>query len=103
MLQGERSAILSTFIKLPFSIKTFVLSFLSGHLRQVSLYLRFNFFHILLIMLLFIFFIHFVAKFLPILTKGFSLKYPDKTLPDLLLVPFSNRLVHTVDHFSCVH
>ena len=26
MLQGEHSAILSTFIKLPFSIKTFVLS-----------------------------------------------------------------------------
>ena len=27
MLQGEHSAILSTFIKLPFIIKTFVLSF----------------------------------------------------------------------------
>ena len=27
MLQGEHSAILSTFIKLPFVIKTFVLSF----------------------------------------------------------------------------
>ena len=39
MLQGEHSAILSTFIKLPFSIKTFVLSFLSGRLRQVLLYL----------------------------------------------------------------
>ena len=34
MLQG----ILSTLIKLPFSIKTFVLSILSGRLRQASLY-----------------------------------------------------------------
>ena len=38
MLQGEHTAILSTFIKLPFSINTFVLSILSGHLRQVLLY-----------------------------------------------------------------
>ena len=38
MLQGEHSAILSTFIKLPFSIKTFVLPILSGRLRQVLLY-----------------------------------------------------------------
>ena len=38
MLQGEHSAILSTFIKLPFSIKTFVLLFLSGCLRQALLY-----------------------------------------------------------------
>ena len=43
MLQGEEqgeehSAIRSTFIKLPFSIKTFVLSVLSGHLRHVLLY-----------------------------------------------------------------
>ena len=30
MLQGEHSAIISTFIKLPFVIKVFVLSFLSG-------------------------------------------------------------------------
>ena len=30
MLQGEHSAILLTFIKLPFVVKTFVLSFLSG-------------------------------------------------------------------------
>ena len=30
MLQGEHSAILSTFIKLPFVIKIFVLSILSG-------------------------------------------------------------------------
>ena len=38
MLQGEHSAILLTFIKLPFSIKTLVLSiFLSGRLRQVLL------------------------------------------------------------------
>ena len=36
MLQGEHSAILSTFIKLPFSIKTFVLSILSGPLRLVA-------------------------------------------------------------------
>ena len=38
MLQGEHSAILSTFIKLPFSIKTFVLYIVSGRLRQVLLY-----------------------------------------------------------------
>ena len=31
---GEHFAILSTFIKLPFSIKTFVLSILSGRFRQ---------------------------------------------------------------------
>ena len=35
MLQGERSAILSTFIKLPFIIKTLDLSILSGSLIQV--------------------------------------------------------------------
>ena len=35
MLQGEHSAILSTFIKLPFVIKIFDLSFLSGCLRPV--------------------------------------------------------------------
>ena len=34
----EHSAILSTFIKLPFVVKTFVLSILSDHLRQVLLY-----------------------------------------------------------------
>ena len=39
MLQGEHSAILSTFIKLPFAIKSFILSILSGRLRQVLLYL----------------------------------------------------------------
>ena len=39
MLQGEHSAILSTSIKLPFVIKIFVLSILSGHLRQVLLYM----------------------------------------------------------------
>ena len=38
MLQGEHSAILSTFIKLPFVIKIFVLSFLSGCFTQVLLY-----------------------------------------------------------------
>ena len=38
MLQGEHSAIFSTFIKLPFVIKNFVLSFLSGCLRQILLY-----------------------------------------------------------------
>ena len=38
MLQGEHSAILSTFIKLPFVIKIFVLSILRGGLRQVLLY-----------------------------------------------------------------
>ena len=37
MLQGEHSAILLTFIKLPFVIKIFVLSILSGPLRQVLL------------------------------------------------------------------
>ena len=38
MLQGEHSAILSIFIKLPFAMKTFVLSLLCGPLRQVLLY-----------------------------------------------------------------
>ena len=38
MLQGEHSAILLTVIKLPFVIKTFVLSFLSGPFTQVLLY-----------------------------------------------------------------
>ena len=33
MLQGEHSAILSTFIKLPFSIKTFVLSIFKWPLK----------------------------------------------------------------------
>ena len=35
MLQGEHSAILSTFIKLPFVTKTFVLSILSGVLHRL--------------------------------------------------------------------
>ena len=35
MLQGEHSAILSTFIKLPFVIKIFVLSILVGCFTQV--------------------------------------------------------------------
>ena len=38
MLQGEHSAILLAFIKLPFVIKIFVLSILSGCLRHVLLY-----------------------------------------------------------------
>ena len=37
MLQGEHSAILSTFIKLPFAIKTLFCLCLSGRLRQVLL------------------------------------------------------------------
>ena len=37
MLQGEHSAILSTFIKLPIVMKIFIL-FLSGRLRHVLLY-----------------------------------------------------------------
>ena len=36
MLQGEHSAILSTFIKLPFAIKTFVLSILEWPLKTGS-------------------------------------------------------------------
>ena len=35
----EHSAILSTFIKLPFVFKTFVLCILSGRLTQVLLYM----------------------------------------------------------------
>ena len=38
MLQGEHSAILSTFIKLQFVIKIFVLSILSSGFTQVLLY-----------------------------------------------------------------
>ena len=38
VLQGEHSAVYSTFIKLPVVIKTFVLSILSGHFTQVLLY-----------------------------------------------------------------
>ena len=38
MLQGEHSAILLTFVKLPFIIKIFVLSILSGRSTQVLLY-----------------------------------------------------------------
>ena len=45
MLQGEHSAILSTVIKLPVSIKTFVLYILSGRLRQVLLYIVLNVVH----------------------------------------------------------
>ena len=43
MLQGEHSAILSRFIKLPFVLKIFVLSMLSGRLRQILLYKTFFF------------------------------------------------------------
>ena len=39
--QGEHSAILLIFIKLPFVTKVFVLSILNGHLRQVLLYFNF--------------------------------------------------------------
>ena len=35
---GEHSAIRSTFIKLPLSIKTFVCLFISGRSRQVLMY-----------------------------------------------------------------
>ena len=42
MLQGEHSAILSTFIKLQFVIKIFVLSILSGRFTQVLLYCTFD-------------------------------------------------------------
>ena len=38
MLHGEHSAILSTFIKLPFVFKILFCLFLSGHFRQVLLY-----------------------------------------------------------------
>ena len=38
MRQGEHSAILLTFIKIPFVIKIFVLSFLSCCLRHILLY-----------------------------------------------------------------
>ena len=38
MLQGEHSAILSTFIKLPFVIRSLFCLFLRGHFTQVLLY-----------------------------------------------------------------
>ena len=41
MLQGEHSAILYTFIKLPFVIKIFVLSILEWPFTQVLLYINF--------------------------------------------------------------
>ena len=40
MLQGEHFAILLTFIKLPFVIKIFVLSILSGCFAQFLLYMQ---------------------------------------------------------------
>ena len=43
MLQGEHSAILSTFIKLSFVNKIFVWSILSGCFRQVLLYMKLDF------------------------------------------------------------
>ena len=48
MLQGEHSAILLTFIKLPFVIKLFVMSFLSDRLRQVLLYILLYFKQVLI-------------------------------------------------------
>ena len=39
MLQGEHSAMLSTSIKLPFSLRSLVCLFLSGRFTQVLLYL----------------------------------------------------------------
>ena len=39
MLQWDHTAILSTFIKLPFVIKIFAMSFLSGRFTQVLLYM----------------------------------------------------------------
>ena len=42
MLQGEHSAVLSTFTKLPFSIKTFVLSIFKWSLKTGLLYLEAN-------------------------------------------------------------
>ena len=39
MLRGEHSAILLTFIKLPFVIEIFVLSILSGLFSQILLYM----------------------------------------------------------------
>ena len=42
MLQVEQFAILSTFVKLPFVTKNFVLSFLSGRFTQVLLYTAIN-------------------------------------------------------------
>ena len=39
MLQGEHSAILSTFIQLPFASKIFFCLFLSGRFTQVLLYI----------------------------------------------------------------
>ena len=40
MLQREHSALLLTFIRLPFVINIFVLSFLSGRFTQVLLYIQ---------------------------------------------------------------
>ena len=48
MLQGEHSAILSTFIKLPYFIKILVLPFLSGCLRHDLLYcITYTYYHVL--------------------------------------------------------
>ena len=41
MLQGEHSAILSTFIRIPFVINIFVWYILSGRFTQVLLYIIF--------------------------------------------------------------
>ena len=42
MLQAEHSALLLTFIKLPYSHNTLFCLFLSGRLRQVLLYINFH-------------------------------------------------------------
>ena len=40
-INGEHYAILSTFSKLPFVIKIFVLSFMGDHFKQVLLYIHY--------------------------------------------------------------
>ena len=40
IIEGEHSATLSTFIKLLFAIKTFILSILSGHLRKDLMFIH---------------------------------------------------------------
>ena len=54
MLQGEHSAILVTFIKLPFVIKIFVFFlFLNGRFKQVLLYMFLNWVRIYCSMLIY--------------------------------------------------
>ena len=45
MLQGEHSALLSTLIKLPFSIKTFVLSIFKWQLKTGFTVIHTKYFH----------------------------------------------------------